>query len=100
MEDIAKTLNQKGEPGPWFDAEMVKHCGRRYTILKNVERIIDDATGQMLQMKNPCLLLAGADASGEFHRFLAQHEYPFWRDVWLSPETEEEPPVGTLDGSQ
>jgi hypothetical protein len=37
-------------------------------------------------MKAPCIVLDGADASGEFLRLLAQHEYPFWREVWLSPE--------------
>lgn len=101
MEDIAKTLDQKGRNrGLWFDAEMVKHCGRRYTIAKNVERIIENTTGQMLEMKNPCLLLTGVDVSGEFHRFLAQHEYPFWRAVWLAPETEEDPRTEALEVSQ
>jgi len=86
-EDILTTLNDEGRHrGLWFDRDMVKHCGQRYTIADSVERIIDDATGRMLHMKTPCLVLAGADASGEFLRFCAQHEYPFWRDVWLSPE--------------
>lgn len=92
MKDIAKTLDQHGRNrGLWFDAEMVKQCGRRHTISHNVERIIDSTSGQMLKMKNSCLLLTGVDVSGEFHRFLAQHERPFWRAVWLSPETEEHP---------
>ena len=92
MGDIVATLNHKGRNrGLWFDRDMVKHCGRRYTVLRRVERIIDDATGQMLEMKTPCLVLAGAEASGEFLRFCAQHEYPFWREVWLSREAEETP---------
>jgi hypothetical protein len=66
---------------------MIKRCGHSYRVLKRVERIIDDATGQMLEMKAPCIVLDEADASGEFLRLCPQHEYPFWREVWLSPET-------------
>src|SRR5262245_49339796 len=87
VEDIAATLNEKGRHrGLWFDRDMIRHCGRRYTVLRRVDRIIDDATGEMLQMTTPCLVLAGAEASGEFLRFCAQHEYPFWREAWLSRE--------------
>jgi hypothetical protein len=87
MEDIAITLDQGGRHrGLWFDRDMVKHCGRRYSVLRRVDRIIDDATGRMLELKRPSLVLAGAEASGEFLRFCAQHEYPFWRQEWLSPD--------------
>jgi hypothetical protein len=37
----------------------------------------------MLRMKIPCVVLEGVDASGEHVRFLAQHDYPFWREAWL-----------------
>jgi hypothetical protein len=29
-------------------------------------------------------LLEGVDGSGEFMRFCAQHDYLFWREVWLA----------------
>ena len=87
MGDIAATLDPGGRHrGLWFDRDMVKHSGRRYRILKRVERIIDDASGRMVELKTPSFILAGAEASGEFLRFCAQHEYPFWREEWLSPE--------------
>jgi hypothetical protein len=86
-DEIAATLDARGRNrGLRFDDDMVKRCGESYRVLKRVERLIDDATGQMLEMKAPCILLDGADASGEFLRLLAQHEYPFWREVWLSPD--------------
>ena len=85
-EAIASTLDTRGRHhGLWFDREMTKHCGRRYPILGRVERVIDGATGSMLRIRTPCLILAGVDASGEFLRFCAQHEYPFWRQAWLKP---------------
>jgi len=87
VEDISATLNEKGRHrGLWFDRDMVRHCGRRYTVVRRVERIIDDATGEMLQMVTPSVVLAGVEASGEFLRFCAQHEHPFWREAWLSRE--------------
>ena len=87
ISDIALTLNSRGRNrGLWFDRDMVRHCGRRYTILRRVERIIDDATGEMLELKTPSVVLDGAEASGEFLRFCAQHEYPLWREAWLSRE--------------
>jgi hypothetical protein len=99
MADIVVTLDPRGRSrGLWFDRDMAKHCGRRYTVLKRVDRIIDDATGRMLEMKTPCLVLAGAEASGEFLRFCAQHEYPFWREVWLSREVEDTPGRLAADG--
>ena len=87
-DEIVATLDARGRHrGLWFDEDMIKHCGHSYRVRQRVERIIDDATGQMREMKGPCLLLDGVDASGEFLRLCAQHEYPFWREVWLSPET-------------
>ena len=85
--EISKTLNQKGRNrGLWFDQDMLKHCGQRYTVLKRVDRIIDDATGQMISMKTPCIVLDGVECSGEFLRFCAQQDYPYWREAWLARE--------------
>ena len=87
MKDIAPTLNAQGrDRGLWFDRDMIRHCGRQFIVLQRVERIIDDATGQIRELKTPSLVLEGAEASGEFLRFCAQHEYPLWREAWLSRE--------------
>jgi hypothetical protein len=87
MTDIAPTLNDKGRHrGLWFDRDMIRHCGRRYVVLRRVDRIIDDATGQMRELKTPSLVLDGVEASGEFLRFCPQHEYPLWREAWLTRE--------------
>jgi hypothetical protein len=88
IEHIAATLNRKGRHrGLWFDRDMIRHCRQRYTVLGRVERIIDSVTGHMLQMATPCLVLDGVEATGEFLRLCAQHEYPFWREQWLTRET-------------
>ena len=84
-ETIAATLDEKNRNrGLSFDEEMMKHCGRRYRVAMRIERILEK-NGRMLEMKTPCILLEGVDASGELLRFCAQHEYLFWREAWLEP---------------
>ena len=84
MAEIARTLNRNSRnKGLWFDRDMIKHCGTTHRVLARVDRIIDDANGEMRQMKTPCIMLAGVDYSGEFLRFNAQHDYFFWREAWL-----------------
>lgn len=83
-EKIFETLNQSGRNrGLWFDRGMLSYCKRQYRVLGRVDKIIDDASGRMLRMKTLCIVLEGVDASGEPVRFLAQHDYPFWREAWL-----------------
>lgn len=85
--EIARTLNANNKHrGLWFDIDQTKHCGRRHTVLLRVERIIDDAHGQMLTMKTPCILLDGVDYSGETLNFTAQHDLFFWREHWLQKQ--------------
>jgi hypothetical protein len=82
--DIAATLNASNRnKGLWFDRDMLKYAGRQFRVSARVERIIDDATGKMVRMKAPCIILEGVDNSGEFLRFSAQHDYVFWREAWL-----------------
>jgi len=84
-DEIARTLNNRGRnKGLWFDRDMLKHVGQPRTVLARVEKIIDDATGKMLRMKSPCILLEDVNGSGEFMRFCAQHDYVFWREAWLA----------------
>lgn len=84
LEQIARTLNSQGKnKGLWFDVEMVKHCGREYRVNARVQKIIDDATGQMRLMKTPCIMLDTVDSTGEGLHFNAQHDPIFWRESWL-----------------
>ena len=85
-ERIAATLDSAGRNrGLTFDREMMKHCGQQRRVSQRIDWIIDGGTGQLLSMKTPCLVLDGVDNSGEFLRFWAQHEYLYWREVWLAP---------------
>lgn len=84
-ERIAATLDERSlNRGLSFEREMMKHCGQRYRVSMQIERIIKK-DGRILEMKMPSIVLEGVDSSGEFLRFCAQHEYLFWREAWLEP---------------
>jgi len=83
-ERIFETLDRIGKNrGLWFDRDMLKHTKQQRKVLARIDRIIDDASGRMLQMKTPCIILDGVDCSGEYMSFSPQHDFPFWREAWL-----------------
>ena len=83
--EIAPTLNKHGRNrGLWFDRGMLHYSGQSYRVHARVHQIIDDATGKMLSMKTPSVILEGVAAPGELLRFCAQHDYIFWREAWLA----------------
>jgi len=84
-ERIVSTLDEKSRNrGLSFDEEMIKHCGGQYPVAMRIDRILEKS-GRMLEMKTPCIVLDGVEASGEYLRFCAQHEYLYWREAWLAP---------------
>jgi hypothetical protein len=86
-EEIAASLDERGKTrGLWFDPEMVPYCGGRYRVQERVERIIDERTGQMIQIPSDCLILKGVVCSGEHSPgrwFCPREIYPYWREAWL-----------------
>ena len=82
--EILETLDAEGKNrGLSFDREMIKYCGGRFKVLGRVDRLIDPQSGQMLTLKNDCIILEGVTTKGDYHRFYPQNEYPFWREIWL-----------------
>jgi hypothetical protein len=82
-EEIQETLSNNRNRGLWFDHEMLRFCGGRFRVLRSVDRLIDEKTGKLLKLRNPCVILDGVTAKGDFHRFYPQNDYPLWRDIWL-----------------
>jgi hypothetical protein len=86
-EEIAATLNERGfNRGLSFDREMLPYCGRTMRVRDRVERVIDDKTGRMLNLRKDCLILEGSYCSGELTMgcwFCPRQIYPFWRESWL-----------------
>jgi len=82
-EEIAPTLVDSRNKGLWFDPEMIRYCRQPAVVRRRVDRIIHESTGRMVVMKTPCLMLENVLATGEFLRLCPQHEYIFWREIWL-----------------
>src|SRR5258706_11513148 len=83
-DEILQTLDRRNRNrGLWFDREMLRYCGRRFRVLRRVDRLIEEKSGRLVQVKTPCLILGGVTARGEFYRFNPQNDYILWREIWL-----------------
>ncbi len=91
-EEIMATLDQgQKNRGLWFDAEMLPYCGGIYRVLRRVNRIVDEKTGKMIQMKSSCIVLEGVVCRSDFHRLCPRAIYPYWRESWLKRATQVNP---------
>ena len=45
---------------------MVPFCGGTFKVARSVDRLIDERTGKMLEMKSPCIVLDGAVCRAEY----------------------------------
>jgi hypothetical protein len=93
-EEIVATLDTKNRNrGMSFDSEMLKYCGRQFRVLRRVNRIINEATGEMMVLKNPCIILEGVICTSDYHRLCPRGIYPYWREIWLERVEEPQPLV-------
>jgi hypothetical protein len=69
--------------GMGFDEEMSRFCGQTAIVKARVERCIDEKTGRMLTMKNPCIILESVVCGGVYSSNCPREFVPFWREIWL-----------------
>lgn len=86
--EIEQTIDKNGKNrGLWFDPEeMAPYCGRVVQVRKAVTMIIDEPTGKMLHMKQPCIMLEGVVCKAEYAncRLNCPRAIPsYWREIWL-----------------
>lgn len=86
--EIAQSLDSNGKSrGLWYDPpEMGPFSGGRYRVKDRVERIIDERTGEMIEITSDCLILEGVVCSGDHSLcrwFCPREIYPYWREEWL-----------------
>lgn len=88
QEQILKTVNERNRNrGLSFDEEMVEFCGGTYSVLKRIERVINEGTGEMMVFKGDCIILDGVTCNSRFkdkRLFCPRSIYPYWREIWLS----------------
>ena len=86
--EIMQTLdgNNKNR-GLWFvPQEMGEHCNGQAVVATRVERILSEKTGEMLDLKSPCVILDGIYCRGLAipGRVLCPRASAlFWREIWL-----------------
>jgi hypothetical protein len=86
--EIERTLDMNCKNrGLFFDKEeMAPYCGGEYRVRGHVERIIDESTGQMREMKQPCVMLENVVCRSEYAtgRWNCPRAiFPYWREIWL-----------------
>jgi len=79
--EIRETLDSCGKSrGLAWIPVMNKYCGRECRVLKRVEKIILESTGEIRKAKNT-VLLEGVICEGLYG--CDRSCFPFWREVWL-----------------
>jgi CelD/BcsL family acetyltransferase involved in cellulose biosynthesis len=86
-EEIKQTLdgNWKNR-GLVLEREMLDYCGQRFRVLSRVNRLIDEKSGILRELKNECIVLEGTYCRGLRNRtrlFCPRAPYYFWREAWL-----------------
>ncbi len=91
---ILNTLNKSSmNRGLWFDEEMAAYCGGVHRVWQRVDRIINEKTGEMMEMKSPCITLDGVvcrSICSRWRRFCPRAITPYWRETWLERVPERE----------
>jgi hypothetical protein len=83
-EEIVATLDQTNRNrGLSFDGEMSNYCGRTARVRARVNRLIDESTGEMIDINSDCIILEGVVCAADYHRFCSRAIYPYWREIWL-----------------
>ena len=87
-DDVQRTLNrQLRNRGLNFDYEMVPYCGKGpFRVLRPVKKLINEKTGEMMNLKNPCIILENVTCSGNYlyqRMFSRRREYMYFREIWL-----------------
>lgn len=85
--EIASTLNERNNNrGMWFGPEAVPYCGGTFRVRKRINRILNERTGEMLELKTPCVSLDNVTCRGHYSdaRFFCPRQImPYWREIWL-----------------
>ncbi len=85
--EILATLDESNKNrGLVFDAEMVPYCGTIRRVYKRVNRIINEKTGKMMDLKTASIILDGAICQARYsdNRFFCPRSiFAYWRESWL-----------------
>jgi hypothetical protein len=83
-EEVRQTLDAIGKNrGLYFgNEETSRHCGKTYSVLTRIDRMILEDSGKMRAINNT-VLLRGTECSGLCFGGCSRGGYPMWREAWL-----------------
>jgi hypothetical protein len=85
--EILQTITCNGfNRGMRYDKEMAKYSGGRYRVQMRVDRLINEQTGKMMTMKNPCIQLEDVFCRAECtdkRLGCPRASNTYWREIWL-----------------
>ena len=83
-EEIVATLDDTNHNrGLSFDGEMSNFCGRTARVRARVNRLLDERTGELIELGSDCIILEGVFCTGDYHRCCTRSIFPYWREIWL-----------------
>lgn len=83
-EEIMKTLDTRGRNrGLTFESEMLPYCGKRYRVMRRVDKIIEEASGRMKQLSAAAVVLENVICASAYRRPCPRANQLFWREIWL-----------------
>ncbi len=84
MLEILRTLDRNGcNRGMEFKPEMFQFCGRKFPVISNMQRRIDERSGELRGFRSPCIVLQAVYCDGQ-RSFCQRSNYHYWREIWLS----------------
>lgn len=102
FEEIVATYdtNYKNR-GMVFDKEMVPFCGGTYRVLRIVNKLINERTGRLQEVKTPSVILDSVFCQARYSEcrlFCPRAIFPFWREIWLERVQPPDVAGGTAGG--
>lgn len=86
-EEILDTVDAENKNrGMYWGPELVPYCGKTFRVQGRVERLIDEKTSTMINLKNPCIILDSVVCQARYSQcrmFCPREMYPYWRETWL-----------------
>ena len=84
MAEIAATLDERGRhKGLYFMPEMTQYCGKKYKVIKKVEKIKLESNGELRRLRTPSYFLEGVYCDGKIQGGCDRCCFHFWREAWL-----------------
>ena len=86
VDDVATLDVGNRNRGMAFDKEQTRFCGQRHVVHSRVDRIIDEATGKLVELPNACIILEGVACRAHYSALriaCPRAIYSYWRDCWL-----------------